>query len=328
VYDYPQLKKDIDNSGVGILELSNTTKEDIKEFFNKNSIKNLITRDGTLFLNTTIGMAGDMGEKIDDSYVAPTIQWMYDKTLVTKLKEKIVDINKTMDSVWKNYKYKDITCRENIHTPITRDKVTKYSYETAVDTSLWYFDGSYEKLTILRKWLVDNYKTSIFQMWYEIPLQDIPNPVGVDASKIHKELTKIYLELYKDAEEVQNFGKEYNSNTLRNTALQQTFRLQVYEEGCFISPHRDSDDLNDIPEGNCSMLLYTNEDYVEGMGGELVCIDIRPGRRKKEITVPPTIGTLVIVDFKQNPSHSVNVIKEKNWMRTTIGAWWPAGVEY
>ena len=320
MYDYPQLKKDIDNSGVGILELSNTTQADIKEFFNKNSIKNLITRSGTLFLNTTSGRAGDMGEKIDDSYVAPTIQWMYDKTLVTKMKEKIVDINKTLKS-------KDITYRENSHNPITRDKVTKYSYETVVDTSLWYFDGSYEKLTILRKWLVDNYKTSIFQMWYEIPLQNIRNKSGVYASKIHKELTKIYLELYKDSEEVQNFGKEYNSNTRRDK-LQQTFRLQVYEEGCFISPHRDSDDLDDIPEGNCSMLLYTNEDYVEGMGGELVCIDIRPGRRKKEITVPPTIGTLVIVDFKQNPSHSVNVIKEKDWMRTTIGCWWPTGVGY
>jgi len=311
VYDYPQLKKDIDNTGVGILELSNTTKEDIKEFFNKNSIKNLITRDGTLFLNTTIGMAGDMGEKIDDSYVAPTIQWMYDKTLVTKMKEKIVDINKTLKS-------KDITCRENIHTPITRDKVTKYSYETAVDTALWYFDGSYEKLTILRKWLVDNYKTSIFQMWYEIPLQNIQSPNGIDAVKIHEELTKIYLELYGDLEEVQNFGREYNPKV----NLTQTFRLQVYEEGCFISPHQDG------VGGHCSMLLYTNEDYVAGMGGELVCIDIRPGRRKKEITVPPTIGTLTIVDFKGNPSHSVNVIKEKNWMRTTIGAWWPAGVEY
>jgi len=317
VYDYPQLKKDIGNTGVGILELSNTAKEYIKEL-NKISIKNHITRSGTLFLNTAIGITEDMGEKFDDSYVAPTIQWSYDKTLATKLKEKIIDINKTMDSVWKNYKYKDITCRENIHTPITRDKVTKYSYETAVDTSMWYFDGSYEKLTILRKWLVDNYKTSIFQMWYEIPLQNIKTPAGIDAVKIHEELTKIYLELYGDLEEVQNFGREYNPKV----NLTQTFRVQVYEEGCFISPHRDGGG------GHCSMLLYTNEDYVEGMGGELVCIDIRPGSRKKEITVPPTIGTLVIVDFKQNPSHSVNVIKEKDWMRTTIGCWWPTGVEY
>jgi hypothetical protein len=301
VYDYPQLKKDIHNTGVGILELSNTAQEYIKEFFNKHSIKTLITRNGTLHLNTTSGMVGE----IDDD---DTVNWEYDTTLITKLKEKIIDINKTMDSVWKNYKYKDITYRENSHNP----------NEPAGDASLWYFDGSYEKLTVLRKWLVDNYKTSIFQMWYEIGLQNIQNPTAVDVTKIHEELTKIYLELYGDLEEVQNFGREYNPKE----NLTQTFRLQVYEEGCFISPHRDGGD------GHCSMLLYTNEDYVEGMGGELVCIDIRPGRRKKEITVPPTIGTLAIVDFKSNPSHAVNVIKEKDWMRTTIGCWWPAGVGY
>ena len=279
MYDYPQLKKDIDNTGVGILELSNTAQEYIKEL-NKISIKNHITRSGTLHLNL-----------IDD----------YDTTLGTKMKEKIVDINKTLKS-------KDITYTENSHNP------------NDTDITLWYFRGSYEKLTILRKWLVDNYKTSIFQMWYEIPLQNIRNKSGVDVTKIHQELTTIYLELYGDLEEVQNFGRKYNPKV---NLANQTFRLQVYEEGCFISPHRDG------TSGHCSMLLYTNENYVEGMGGELVCIDSKSGR-KKEITVPPTIGTLAIVDFKSNPSHAVNVIKEKDWMRTTIGAWWPpsVGVEY
>ena len=51
MYDYPQLKKDIDNSGVGILELSNTTKEYIKEFFLTYSMKGLISLRGTLQLN-------------------------------------------------------------------------------------------------------------------------------------------------------------------------------------------------------------------------------------------------------------------------------------
>ena len=95
-------------------------------------------------------------------------------------------------------------------------------------------------------------------------------------------------------------------------------RDRVYEEGCFLSPHRDGGG------GHCSMLLYTNEDYVEGMGGELVCID----SKGKEIIVPPTIGTLAIVDFKKDPSHSVNIIKGNNWNRRTIGCWWPAGVQY
>ena len=288
MYDYPKLKKDISNTGVGILELSNTTKEYIREL-NKISLKGFITFIGELHLDLT-------------DVPLPANH----RTLISKLKEKIIDINETIKS-------KDITYTENIHR------------QNDTNPNEWYFSGSYEKLTILRKWLVDNYKKSIYQMWYEIRLQTIKGkgPAGIDASKIHQELTKIYLELYGHLEEVQNFGREYNPELNLNN---QVFRLQVYEEGCFITPHRDSEG-GDSNEGKCSMLLYTNEDYVEGMGGELVCTYNRVGR-KKEITVPPTIGTLAIIDFKKSPSHAVNVIKEKDWMRTTIGSWWPAGVEY
>jgi len=277
MYDYPQLKKDINNTGVGILEISNTTKKYIREM-NKRGYKNLIATSGQLYLNLRDG---------------------YDTTFIPKIKEKILEINKTMEG-------KDITYVASNHDGL---EITQLENDQK-NIVLWYIRGSYEKLTILRKWLGDNYKTSIYQMWYEIPLQNhyTGQQRGVAITKIHQELMKIYLELYKDLEEVQNFGREYNPESLT-----QTFRLQVYEEGCFISPHKDGN------VGQCSMLLYTNEDYVEGMGGELVCEDI---------IVPPTIGTLAIVDFKKDPSHSVNVIKEKDWMRTTIGCWWPPGKSY
>jgi hypothetical protein len=255
MYDYPQLKKDIDNRGVSILEVSNTTKEYIREM-NKLSFKNMISSTGSLYLNLIDG---------------------YDTTLVSKMIYKIVDINKTMH-VWHQFigEGKKLTYKASDHERLETTQLEKdgsISYTENYDQKaivLWYISGSYEKLTILRKWLVDNYKTSIFQMWYEIELQTNPGQGGVVVTKIHQELTKIYLELYKDLEEVQNFGREYNSDT----TLAQTFRLQVYEEGCFISPHEDGND------GQCSMLLYTNEDYVEGMGGELVCTDSRPGRKK------------------------------------------------
>jgi len=276
MYDYPKLKKDISNTGVGILELSNTTKEYIREL-NKISFKNRITFNGNLyFVLTDVPLPANH------------------RTLISKLKEKIIDINETIEGKDITYRFRD---HHNLENP---------------DGVSWNFYGAYEKLTILRKWLVDNYKKSIFQMWYEIPLQNNKNPSGVDVTKIHQELTKIYLELYGDLEEVQNFGREYNPNE----TIQQTFRIQVYEEGCFIEPHFDGN----APDGHCVLLVYTNEDYVEGKGGELVCIDTKG----KEITVPPTIGTLAIIDFKEDPSHAVNVVKEKDWMRTVIGCWWPA----
>jgi hypothetical protein len=285
MYDYPKLKKDISNTGVGILELSNTTKEYIREL-NKISLKGLITFIGELHLDLT-------------DVPLPANH----RTLISKLKEKIIDINETIKS-------KDITYTENIHRP------------NDTNPNEWYFSGSYEKLTILRKWLVDNYKKSIYQMWYEIPLQNNKNPSGVDVTKIHQELTKIYLELYGHLEEVQNFGREYNPELNLNN---QVFRLQVFEEGCFIEPHFDGN----APDGHCVLLVYTNEDYVEGKGGELVS-EYKPGlnRDVETITVPPTIGTLVVVDLKNDPCHAVNVVKEKDWMRTVIRSYWPAGVEY
>ena len=303
MYDYSKLRKDINNTGVGVLELSDTIKDNIRESFNTHSLKELITRYGNLFLNTNSGNI-DIDEEVDNLLAWPyKNDYEYDSTIIPKIKEKIIDINKTIEG-------KDITYSQNRH-----------NLENPDDISLWNFYGAYEKLTILRKWLVDNYKKSIYQMWYEIPLQNNKNPSGVDVTKIHQELTKIYLELYGHLEEVQNFGREYNPNE----TIQQTFRIQVYEEGCFIEPHFDGN----APDGHCVLLVYTNEDYVEGKGGELVS-EYKPGlnRDVETITVPPTIGTLVVVDLKNDPYHAVNVVKEKDWMRTVIGSWWPAQVSY
>tara|TARA_Y100000296_G_C5159180_1_gene250888 strand:+ start:623 stop:1543 length:921 start_codon:yes stop_codon:yes gene_type:complete len=303
MYNYPKLKKDISNTGIGVLELSDTIKDNIRESFNTHSLKELITKYGTLFLNTNSG-------NIDEG-TGPPLPWPYkndyeyDSTIIPKIKEKILEINKTMEG-------KDITYVATEHNSET-------GREENMESPLYDFFGPYEKLTILRKYIVDNFKSSVFQMWYDIPLQNIINPSGVDVTKIHQELTKIYLELYGHLKEVENFGREYNPNE----SIQQTFRIQVYEEGCHIESHQDGGG------GHCAMLVYTNEDYVEGKGGELVS-EYKPGRNKdvETITVPPTIGTLAIVDFKKDPLHAVNVVKEPNWMRTVIGCWWPPGNIY
>ena len=317
LYDIKSAKDQLRSTGVTVMSFSNVDaltdapagesvmNQYIKEI-NKYSLKDLIQIfGGCLFLNTTVNMYDDqLAKLVPGTEITP---YDYDTECIPKIKEKILEINKTMEG-------KELTS-------VAADHDSQNNQSDQNDIPLWDFYGPYEKLTILRKYIVDNFKSSVFQMWYRIELPNTHNKDNVSntvftmfTSQIHEELTKIYLELYGDLEEVQNFGREYNSNT----TLQQTFRLQVYEEGCFLSPHRDGGG------GHCSMLLYTNEDYVEGMGGELVCID----SKGKEIIVPPTIGLLAIVDFKKDPSHSVNIIKGNNWNRRTIGCWWPAGVQY
>ena len=305
LYSTKLAKDQLHSTGVAVMSLSNkdTGKSVINEYLkemNKYSLKDLIKSfGGSLFLNTTYDMHNEVPNK--------NFSTDYDKECIPKIKEKILEINKTMEGKELTY----VTSDHNMeHTQAEKD-----------NSPLWDFYGPYEKLTILRKYIVDNFKSSVFQMWYRVELPNNHNKDNTKntiftmfGSKIHEELTKIYLELYGDLEEVQNFGREYNSDT----ALQQTYRLQIYEEGCHLEPHRDGGG------GHCSMLLYTNEDYVEGMGGELVCEDSN-GNKK---TVPPIIGTLAILDFKKDPSHAVNVIKGNNWNRRTIGCWWPAGVQY
>ena len=308
IYDTKLAKDQLHSTGVAVMSLSNkdtgqsVINEYIKEM-NKYSLKDLIKSfGGCLFLNTNKNMTDVRQITKEKSF-----RYKYDIECIPKIKEKILEINKTMEG-------KDITY-------VATDHNSETGREESMESPLYDFFGPYEKLTILRKYIVDNFKSSVFQMWYRVELPNNHNKDNTKntiftmfGSKIHEELTKIYLKLYGDLEEVQNFGREYNSDT----ALQQTYRLQIYEEGCHLEPHRDGGG------GHCSMLLYTNEDYVEGMGGELVCEDSN-GNKK---TVPPIIGTLAILDFKKDPSHAVNVIKGNNWNRRTIGCWWPAGVQY
>jgi Rps23 Pro-64 3,4-dihydroxylase Tpa1-like proline 4-hydroxylase len=66
------------------------------------------------------------------------------------------------------------------------------------------------------------------------------------------------------------------------------------------------------------MLLYLNEDWKPGMGGELFCIN----SKGKEIVVEPKIGTCVVLDFDKNPLHEVKVVTEKNYLRNVIRCDW------
>ena len=91
--------------------------------------------------------------------------------------------------------------------------------------------------------------------------------------------------------------------------------VQLYDEGCFIYKHSDGYPTN---TNQCQMLLYLNEDWKPGMGGELFCVDTEG----KKIVVEPKIGTCVVLDYDKNPSHEVNVVTEKNYIRNVIRCDW------
>lgn len=82
--------------------------------------------------------------------------------------------------------------------------------------------------------------------------------------------------------------------------------LTMYNKGCFIADHKDGTNTQKL----CNILIYLNEDYKDGVGGELVV--------ENEI-VKPTFGTIVFLDFKHvNAMHSVNVITDASFRRYAL----------
>lgn len=84
----------------------------------------------------------------------------------------------------------------------------------------------------------------------------------------------------------------------------------LFEEKDKICPHRDG-----FNEGRvCALLIYLNEEWEDGDGGELILID----NDENSIKIEPTFGTVVVLDFlniKNNLSHEVLPIKGdfKRW---------------
>ena len=131
----------------------------IKEI-NKYSLKDLIQIfGGCLFLNTTVNMYDDqLAKLVPGTEITP---YDYDIECISKIKEKILEINKTMEG------------KELIS--VAADHDSEHNQSDQNDIPLWDFYGPYEKLTILKKYIVDNFKSSVFQMWYRIELPNTHN---------------------------------------------------------------------------------------------------------------------------------------------------------
>ena len=154
-------------------------------------------------------------------------------------------------------------------------------------------------------WPESRHKELINQMWYYTPITDIDK----DAF-LWKKLKDTYLKLYDGKVTEKTVDKTYQQVTNKTNA-----QIQLYDEGCFIFKHSDGSPTDHY---QCQMLLYIDEDWKPGMGGELFCIN----SKGKEIVVEPKIGTCVVLDYDKNPEHEVKVVKEKNYLRNVIRCDW------
>ena len=167
------------------------------------------------------------------------------------------------------------------------------------------FQGNYNQLRMVREFIIKKYNESLTQIWYYKTISDIDK----DAF-LWKKLKDTYLKLYDGKVTEKTVDKTYQQVTNKTNA-----QIQLYDEGCFIFKHSDGSPTDHY---QCQMLLYIDEDWKPGMGGELFCIN----SKGKEIVVEPKIGTCVVLDFEKNPSHEVKVVTEKNYLRNVIRCDW------
>ena len=116
-----------------------------------------------------------------------------------------------------------------------------------------------------------------FKSWIETAI-DIYFPIY---PLLHKIMNKIFMDFYD--EDLINFDPP---------------RFTCFEDGDYIMPHQDM-----MKEGQhkCVILLYLNEDYKEGCGGELFLDETE--------LVKPEFGRISILDFtKNNIKHEVTPV--------------------
>lgn len=118
----------------------------------------------------------------------------------------------------------------------------------------------------------------------------------------HLPVNSIIIEIYKKI--IGNLYPEYVNENLYLENRLDSFDLTLYEKNDFIESHNDGID----PQRLCVILIYLNDDYQEGFGGELII--------ENHIKVTPIFGNIAILDFTtNNPIHSVNHVLDDEFKR-------------
>ena len=114
------------------------------------------------------------------------------------------------------------------------------------------------------------------------------------------------VELYKDDIINHNEFKRKKSHSM-DPYIGAGTDITLYLKDNYISPHEDGIDGNRL----CVLLMYLNDDWENGDGGEIVV--------NEEITIPPLFGNVVILDFTQNNiNHEVLKVINENFERYAI----------
>jgi hypothetical protein len=150
--------------------------------------------------------------------------------------------------------------------------------------------GEYEYLSKCKK-EIDNFKGNHKAQSWLFGSSNRFFPLNFVIEKIYKKI-------------LDNLYPEYVNENLYFENRLDSFELTLYEKNDFIEPHNDGIDSQRL----CVILIYLNDDYQQGFGGELII--------ENHINVIPIFGNVTILDFTtNNPIHSVNHVLDDEFKR-------------
>lgn len=154
--------------------------------------------------------------------------------------------------------------------------------------------GNYNDIKENIKFLKD-LKRNTFQQWYYGEGNLFSNPQSNEL--LTTIYTKIPATLYNtDIEDRETFFNRLVHGT----------SISLYTKGDFIVNHDDGIDKNRL----CVFLMYLNDDYQSGYGGEI---------KINDTIIEPIFGNIVILDFtKNNPMHEVLKVLNDDFHRYAI----------
>ena len=169
------------------------------------------------------------------------------------------------------------------------DKIKQIEFRNLRHTSCGTSDSTNDSFQNLEKLKEEYAPLKKWQVWYQD--NNLRPKLSEDEYFFLREVfTSIIEDVYP--------ADSYDTNFFINCTM--------YNKLCYINKHQDGSAGHRLT----NILIYLNDDYAEGMGGEIIINNEK---------VNPELGKVAILDFSENnPQHKVTEVLDDNFRRITI----------
>ena len=169
------------------------------------------------------------------------------------------------------------------------DKIKQIEFRNLRHTSCGTSDSTNDSFQNLEKLKEEYAPLKKWQVWYQD--NNLRPKLSEDEYFFLREVfTSIIEDVYP--------ADSYDTNFFINCTM--------YNKLCYINKHQDGSAGHRLT----NILIYLNDDYAEGMGGEIIINNEK---------VNPELGKVAILDFSENnPQHEVTEVLDDNFRRITI----------